>query len=70
MLAASGLDLLKNASSFSADQTGILAIGFISSFIIAAASIKFLLRFVRNHTFIPFGVYRIAVALLFWLIIL
>jgi undecaprenyl pyrophosphate phosphatase UppP len=28
-------------------------------------SIKFLLAYVRTRTFIPFGVYRIAVALIF-----
>jgi undecaprenyl-diphosphatase len=41
----------------------VLAGGFVSSFVVALISIKFLLAFVRTHTFIPFGVYRIAVAL-------
>ena len=65
MLAATGYDLLKNASSFSSDEFGVLAAGFIASFIVAVLSIKFLLAFVRTHTFIPFGIYRIAVALIF-----
>ena len=65
MLAATGYDLLKNASSFSPDQFGVLTAGFIASFIVALLSIKFLLAFVRTHTFIPFGIYRIAVALIF-----
>ncbi len=68
MLAATGLDLVKNASSFSTDQAGALAVGFIVSFVVALFSIKFLLKYVRNHTFIAFGVYRIAVALLFWVV--
>jgi undecaprenyl-diphosphatase len=69
MLAATGLDLVKNASSFSYDQAGVLAMGFIVSFIVALFSIKFLLQYVRKHTFVAFGIYRIAVALLFWVIL-
>jgi undecaprenyl-diphosphatase len=67
MLAATGLDLIKNASSFSVAQSGALAVGFIASFIVAMASIKFLLAFVRTRTFIPFGIYRLVAAALFFL---
>jgi len=70
MAAASGLDLIKNVDSFSKDQFGILSIGFIVSFIVAALSIKFFLSFVKKHNFISFGIYRILLAVLFWLIIL
>ena len=70
MLAASGLDLLKSASSISVNEVGALAVGFSTAFIVALISIVWLLRFVRTHTFVPFGVYRILVALLFWVIIL
>jgi len=69
MLAATGLDLIKNASSFSTDQIGVLSVGFVVSFVVALLSIKFLLRYVRNHSFIAFGVYRIVLAALFWLVI-
>lgn len=70
MLAASGLDIVKNYQTFSADQFGVLAAGFIVSFAVALAAIKFLLAFIRRHDFIPFGVYRIVVALIFWLLII
>ena len=70
MAAATGLDLIKNASSFNLNQFGILAVGFIVSFLIALASIKWLLKFIKNHSFISFGVYRIIVAVLFWLVVL
>ena len=70
MLAATGYDLLKNASSFAPEQFGVLAAGFIASFIVALLSIKFLLAFVRTHTFIPFGIYRIVVALAFALLLM
>jgi undecaprenyl pyrophosphate phosphatase UppP len=65
MLAATGYDLLKHASAFEPQQFGVLAAGFIASFIVALLSVKFLLAFVRTRTFIPFGIYRIVVALAF-----
>jgi undecaprenyl-diphosphatase len=65
MLAATGYDLLKNASSFAPQQLRVLAAGFVSSFFVALLSIKFLLAFVRTNTFIPFGIYRIVVAFAF-----
>ena len=70
MLAATGLDLVKNYQTFSSDQFGALAIGFIVSFVVALAAIKFLLAYIRRHNFIPFGVYRIIVALLFWAVVI
>ncbi len=70
MLAATGLDLVKNASSFSMNDFGILAIGFVTSFIVALLSIKWLLSYIRKHNFIPFGIYRIIVAILFFVVIL
>jgi undecaprenyl-diphosphatase len=65
MAAATGLDLVKNAGSFSSDQVTALAIGFCSAFVTALLAIKFLLAFIKRHTFIVFGVYRILLAL-FW----
>ena len=70
MLAATGLDLVKNASSFSTDQVGSLAIGFVVSFIVALLSIKFLLSYIRTHTFVPFGIYRILASLAFFFFVL
>lgn len=64
MAAATGLDLLKNAGGFSVNQLGLLSVGFVLSFFSALGAVRFLLQFIKNHTFIPFGVYRIAVA--FW----
>ncbi len=50
-------------------QIHYLAIGFVTSFIVALLSIKFLLRFIQTHTFIPFGIYRIALVI-FWFLLL
>ena len=69
MLAATGYDLFKNASSFAPEQFGVLAAGFVSSFVVAIISIKFLLAYVRTNTFIPFGIYRILLAVGFALIV-
>ncbi len=66
MLAATGLDLLKNYKEFSSGQFGYLGMGFAVSFITAFFSIKFLLRYIKTHDFKSFGIYRIAIALLFW----
>ncbi len=70
MLAATVLDLKESNLAFSSFELQLLAIGCIGSFVTAILAIKFLLQFVRNHTFIPFGIYRIIVAILFWLFVL
>lgn len=70
MAAATGLDLLKNASSFTSDNLILLVIGFVVSAFVAYLSMRFLLAYVRTHTFIPFGIYRIVVAALFFVLFL
>jgi undecaprenyl-diphosphatase len=37
----------------------LLAVGLIVSFVVSLVSIKFLMEFVKRHSFAPFGVYRI-----------
>ena len=63
ILAASAWDLFKTAGSFQATDFGLLAIGFICSFITAWVAVKWLLKYIKNHTFTAFGVYRIIIAL-------
>ncbi|MCX5695495.1 MAG: undecaprenyl-diphosphatase UppP [Candidatus Omnitrophica bacterium] len=67
MCAATALDLAKSAKSFRTDQFLVLGVGFIVSFLVALLAIKFLLVFIKKHTFIPFGIYRILIAAAFWL---
>jgi undecaprenyl-diphosphatase len=69
MFAATGLDLVKSGFSFSSSEWGILLIGFVGAFVTAALSVKYFLKFVKNHTFVSFGVYRILLALIFWFLI-
>ena len=69
MLAATALDLFKSAQVFKSEQFVSLGVGFIVSFLVAIVAIKFLLNFIKHHSFILFGVYRIAIVLVFWLIV-
>jgi undecaprenyl-diphosphatase len=64
MAAATALDLLKSYKEFSSTDGSNLAIGFIVSFVVALGSIRWLLKFIKTHSFASFGVYRIIVALL------
>jgi undecaprenyl-diphosphatase len=69
MGAAVALDLLKSADTFSKDELGMMLFAGIVSFVIALVSVKALTAFVRNHTFLVFGFYRIVLALgLFWVL--
>jgi len=56
--------------AFAGADFALLATGFIISFFVALASIRFLLAYVRRYSFIPFGIYRILAALAFFLLIL
>lgn len=70
MAAATLLDLVKNINLFTAGEFNFLAIGFIAAFISAIIAVKFLLKFIQSHTFIPFGIYRIVIALAFLILFL
>lgn len=70
MLAATAYDIYKNPSVLQSGNVELLAVGFITAFLVALLVIKFALSFVRKYSFVPFALYRIALALFFWLIIL
>jgi len=70
MLAATSLDLLKSNFLFNTYEWSILATGFIASFIVALVIVKLFLKFLQNHSFISFGIYRIVVAIIFWYILI
>lgn len=70
MLAATGLDLVKSAGAFAGADFTLLAVGFVVSFLVALASIRLLLSYIRRYSFIPFGVYRIIAAFTFFLLVL
>ncbi len=62
--AASGYDLLKHYQDFSQDDFAALAIGFVTSFIVAYFVIKLFIRFLQKFTFVSFGIYRILFGIL------
>ena len=68
MGAAVALDLVKSAGAFATSDFLYLAVGFFVSFIVALLAIKFLLGFIEKNNFIPFGIYRIILALSFFLL--
>ncbi len=45
-------------------EWGILAVGCITAFLVSMIAIKFLMDFVKKHSFSAFGIYRIALGLL------
>ncbi len=67
MLAVSGYDLLKHYHQFAGSDFMNLAIGFITAFVVAYLTMQLFIRFLKTHTFIAFGIYRIAFGVfLFW----
>ncbi len=70
MLVATTYDILKNINSFQVDDVITLVVGFITAFIFAVITVKLFLRYISHHNFIPFGVYRIILGLIFLFVIL
>ena len=70
MLAATSLDLVKSNFSYSLNEWLILLTGFIGALITAFIVVKWFLKYIQTHTFIPFGIYRIVLAILFFLIVI
>ncbi|MEL7588048.1 MAG: undecaprenyl-diphosphate phosphatase [Prolixibacteraceae bacterium] len=69
ILAASVYSLVKSPLNFSTHDFLILSSGLLVSFIVAAGVIKFLMNFIKKHTFVAFGYYRIVLGIivLLWL---
>ncbi len=70
-----GASLLKGAkfvasgAGISTTEIGVLIIGLVTAFLVSLAAIRFLMDFVRRHSFEAFGWYRIALGslvLLYW----
>lgn len=65
MVAAAGLDIVSTNITFSPDVWGTLFLGSIIAFVTSYVTIRYFINFVSNHSFVPFGVYRIIIAGLF-----
>ena len=67
MLAAGGLKIFKalhHPGIGSGENWGMVILGFIVAALVSFCAVKWLLRYVQTHTFIAFGWYRIALAIL------
>jgi undecaprenyl-diphosphatase len=64
MFAATAYSLYKARDLLSMADLPVFAIGFVAAFFSALAIVRFLLRFVARHSFIPFAWYRIVAGLL------
>ena len=78
MLGAGGIKMLgfgkyviEGGISVPVDAWITLGIGFLVSFVVSLVAIRFLMDFVKRHSFIPFGVYRIILgaALIVWFLV-
>jgi undecaprenyl-diphosphatase len=64
LLAACAYDFLRNRALFSVQDLQGLAIGFAAAFVAAFLCVRWLIRYVSRHDFVPFAWYRIAFGLL------
>ena len=70
MIAATMYDLFKHRDLLNADMYSILGIGFLVAFITALVVVRWLVKYVRTHSFTGFGIYRIVfggLVLILWL---
>lgn len=68
ILAATAYSLYKGqAIAYTNGEWTLLAGGFVTAFIVSIVAIRWLLAFVRSHSFTAFGIYRIILALVLFL---
>lgn len=73
MLAAGGLKIfkaLRHTGDAPAENWGLLLLSAVVAAIVSFVAVKWLLRYVQTHTFIAFGWYRIALAIVILLLLL
>jgi undecaprenyl-diphosphatase len=69
MFAATGLDVWKSRHMIAQGGFLTLFLGTALSFFFAIFAVKFLIGFIKKHDFTAFGIYRIVLAILFWVFI-
>ena len=67
MLSATVLDLSESGFSFTSYEYLLLAVGFTGAFISAILAVKSFIKFIKNNNFVPFGIYRIVLGILYFL---
>lgn len=66
MLIATSFDLYKSNFSFTLNEWFILILGFSTSFLCAILTVKALLNFLSKSSFLPFGIYRIILGIVYF----
>jgi undecaprenyl-diphosphatase len=69
LVVASAYSLVKERALLSADDIGLWSVGMLASFLSAFVCVRWLIRYVATHDFVPFAWYRIAfgaVVLMTW----
>lgn len=59
MLGASLIKIIKFGLGFTVTEFVILFVGVITAFTVSLVVIRFLMNYIKNHTFTAFGIYRI-----------
>jgi undecaprenyl-diphosphatase len=70
LIGVSGFDLVMSFAPFSFTQINLLLVGFVTAFLVALVVIRLFLSYVRSHNFLPFGVYRILLVAVFFLLVI
>jgi undecaprenyl-diphosphatase len=60
LLAACAYEFVKNRALLSSQDLGAFGVGFAAAFVSAFLCVRWLLRYVSHHDFVPFAWYRIA----------
>ncbi len=64
MLGASLLKLVKYGGGFTGQEIAVLLVGMATAFFVSVFAIRFLMGFIRKHSFKPFGWYRIILGII------
>ena len=60
LFAATGYEMVKNRALLAGSDLSMIAVGFAVAFVSAFLVVRWLLRYVAHHDFVPFAWYRIA----------
>jgi undecaprenyl-diphosphatase len=60
MFSATIYDLFKNRDILAFDDLSLIAVGFATAFVTSYFTVKAVIDFLTRHTFVIFGIYRIA----------
>lgn len=63
MLVAGAYEIYDGLKHGTHENWGLLGLGFVVSAVVSFIAVKWLLRYVQSHTFVNFGLYRIAFGL-------